>query len=105
MTTFRYVLQDEDASVAGDRLAIIRTTCPVSTGDGARRPRLCEDLSTWLAEVLAAPPFRALKHPGNHTYVWPLDGRRDTAATLAPQAGSYPKIVDTNPNNLTLETR
>ena len=73
--------------------------------DGARRPRLGEDLSTWLAEVLAAPPFRALKHPGNHTYVWPLDGRRDTAATLAPQAGSYPKIVDTNPNNLTLETR
>ena len=33
MTTFRYVLQDEDTSVAGDRLAIIRTTCPVSTGD------------------------------------------------------------------------
>ena len=63
--------------------------------DGARRPRRGEDTRAWLDEVLAAPPFRALRHPGNHTYVWPVDGRRDTARGLAPAAGPYPKHVET----------
>lgn len=61
---------------------------------GARCPRLGEDPAAWLDEVLRAPPFRALRHPGNHAYVWPVDGRKSTAVLLAPAAGPYPKQVE-----------
>jgi hypothetical protein len=62
--------------------------------DGARRPSLGEDPRTWLDEVLASPPFRRLPHPGNHTYVWPVDGQRSTLRALAPAAGPYPKHLE-----------
>lgn len=62
--------------------------------DGARRPTLGEDLRAWLDEVLSSPPFRRLPHPGNHTYVWPVDGQRSTLRALAPSAGPYPKHLE-----------
>ena len=65
--------------------------------DGARPPRWGEDVRAWLNEVLTSPPFRALCHPGNHTYVWPVDGQRSTLRALAPSAGPYPKHLDGSP--------
>jgi len=42
----------------------------VAAGADPRRPG--EEPRAWLARVL--PTFRRLKHPGNHAYVWRLDG-------------------------------
>lgn len=63
---------------------------------GARRPARGEDLDVWLDEVLNAPPFRKLRHPGNHTYAWTLrrHGWREAARLMAPSAGAYPKVLD-----------
>jgi hypothetical protein len=62
--------------------------------DGARRPQRGEDLRAWLDDVLASPPFRSVRHPGNHAYAWPIDGRRDTARAMPATAGPYPKLVE-----------
>ena len=41
---------------------------------GADPRRAGEEPRAWLARVL--PTFTRLKHPGNHAYVWRLDGVR-----------------------------
>lgn len=44
----------------------------VAAGADPRRPG--EEPRAWLARVL--PSFRRVRHPGNHAYVWRLDGER-----------------------------
>ena len=60
---------------------------------GAPPRRHGEDPAAWVERALREGPFRRIRHPGNHTYAWPLDGRRDTARELAPSAGAYPKLA------------
>lgn len=43
--------------------------------------------SAWVARALKEGPFRKLRHPGNHAYVWPLERR------LSVDGGEYPKMV------------
>jgi len=54
------------------------------------------DPAAWVERALAEGPFRAVRHPGNHTYVWPVDGRRDTTRGLAAPC-PRPKSVDATP--------
>jgi len=44
----------------------------VAAGADPRRPG--EEPGVWLARVL--PTFRAVKHPGNHAYVWRWKGAK-----------------------------
>lgn len=60
----------------------------LEAGAPARRPG--EDGRAYVRRALAEGPFRALWHPGNHAYVWPLD--RAAEAVAAP-ALPYPKGV------------
>lgn len=55
-------------------------------GAPARRP--LEEGPAYVERALREGPFRRVRHPGNHVYAWPL--RR--TLTLAPAAGSYPKL-------------
>ena len=63
---------------------------------GAPPRRAGEDPAAWVERALAEGPFRAVRHPGNHTYVWPVDGRRDTTRGLAAPC-PRPKSVDATP--------
>lgn len=53
---------------------------------GAESPR--GDLRTWLAEWLPRVT-RAVRHPGNHKYVWAIDKR---ARRALPKSEPYPKF-------------
>jgi hypothetical protein len=56
---------------------------------GARAPRLGEDLSAWLLEVLPSIA-RTFRHPGKHRYAWTLH-RRDRRHL--PASLPYPKFT------------
>jgi hypothetical protein len=64
---------------------------------GAPPRRIGEDPAAWVARALAEGPFRRVRHPGNHVYAWPLDGRRDTARGLAAEVAPRPKVGTRGP--------
>jgi hypothetical protein len=58
-------------------------------GAPARDP--FEDGAAYVARALEQGPFRRVKHPGNHAYVWAIgEKRRETMTGVAP-ALPYPK--------------
>ncbi len=59
---------------------------------GAPPPLDSEDGRGWVARALREGPFRRLRHPGNHVYAWPLDGR--SGRDFAPTASQRPKVAD-----------
>ena len=53
---------------------------------GAPRIRPGEAPAAWVERVLREGPFRPVRHPGNHAYVWPVGhGKAATRAGLAPE--------------------
>lgn len=60
---------------------------------GAPARHLLESGPAYVLRALQEGPFRRIRHPGNHAYVWPLGSARERAALLtgfAP-ARPYPK--------------
>lgn len=58
---------------------------------GAPHRRVGEEPAAWLERALREGPFKKVKHPGNHTYLWRLDG------TKPPPSLPYPKQRDPMP--------
>lgn len=54
---------------------------------GAPKMSPGEDPISWVKRALRDGPFRPVRHPGNHAYVWRFDGR----LTECPPAKPYPK--------------
>ncbi len=52
-----------------------------------------ESGEAYVQRLLAAGLFRAVRHPGNHAYLWPLGGRRQRVqvARRFPSSLPYPK--------------
>lgn len=65
-----------------------------AAGAPPRRP--LEDNHSYVARALAEGPFRAIRHPGNHIYVFAVGDRRQRRDLLetTPRALDYPKILD-----------
>ena len=62
---------------------------------GAPRPMLGENPAAWVRRALNEGPFRPVKHPGNHAYVWPVGARaRETVRGLPEPIGAYPKRAE-----------
>ena len=59
----------------------------LAAGAPARRP--FEDPRDWLARVLQPPLFRRMRHPGNYTYLFALDGAARAQIALL-NAGGLP---------------
>lgn len=57
---------------------------------GAPPRRHLEDARAYVARALREGPFRALRHPGNHAYVWAFDAA--DRSTL-PRSLPYPKHI------------
>lgn len=51
---------------------------------GAPPRRTGEDPGEWVTRCLREAPWRRLRHPGNHAYVWPLDRTLALRPALAP---------------------
>ncbi|MCG2841250.1 hypothetical protein L6Q21_09685 [Sandaracinobacter sp. RS1-74] len=52
---------------------------------GARPPRLAEDRTTWLADLERTGFLRRQRHPGCHTYLFPLTKSARIAARKVPE--------------------
>lgn len=61
---------------------------------GARRKRACESWSDYVKSVTSEPPFKRIRHPGNHAYVWTVAPdrreRKELQKNMLP-AMPYPK--------------
>lgn len=76
-------LRNEESGAAGAYGILRRAGAP------ERRPS--EDGAAYVARALAEGPFRRVKHPGNHAYVWPVGERRRETARRMPASMAYPK--------------
>jgi len=60
---------------------------------GAPARRRGESAEAWVERSLREGPFRRIRHPGKHTYLWPLGPtkrERKRIASLFPEAIGYP---------------
>lgn len=60
-------------------------------GLGAPRRRPLEDPRKYVQRALSTGPFRIVRHPGNHVYLWSPD--RNTRTSF-PSALDYPKQIE-----------
>jgi hypothetical protein len=76
-------LRNDEVGAAGAYETLRRAGAP------DRRP--FEDGAAYVTRALAEGPFRLVKHPGNHTYVWPIGERQPATRRGMPPALPYPK--------------
>ena len=59
---------------------------------GAPARRVGEDPGEYVRRALLEGPFRRVRHPGNHAYLWPIGDAR--IARAFPPALPYPKLAE-----------
>lgn len=76
-------LRNDESGAAGAYEQLLRA--------GSPKRHMLESGPSYVERALRTGPFRRVKHPGNHTYIWPVGVGRSTTRLAMPGPLPYPK--------------